>query len=154
TVHRRFGFKAQKTDFFDMVEDFALNNRIHPLFNYLDNLRWDGAPRLDSWLINYGSAKDTPYVRTIGKLMLIAAVRRLRRPGCKFDEMAVLEGPQGTNKSTALKVLAVNEDWFTDDLPLGSTSKVKMEQLKGKWIIEIADLHKQKSADVNRIKAQ
>lgn len=153
-IDRRFAIRIKKEYFYDVVGDQAQYNKVHPVLQYLDKLQWDGVQRLDKWLITYGKAKNTPYVQAVSKLMLIAAVRRLRRPGAKFDEMAVLEGIQGTNKSTALKVLAVNEEWYTDELPLGSSSKEMIEQLTGKWIIEIADLHKRGGADVNRIKAQ
>jgi predicted P-loop ATPase len=154
TIDRLFGFRANKSYFYDVLTNAALANTFHPVLDYLDNLEWDGLPRIDKWLTVFGGAKDTPYTNIVGRLMLLAAVRRLRQPGCKFDEMMVLEGPQGTNKSTALKVLAINEDWFTDDLPLGANSKVMIEQMTGKWIIEVADLHRRKGATVEDIKAQ
>ena len=62
-----------------------------PVRDYLDGLQWDGKPRIDSWLIDYGGAEDTEYTRAVSALMLIAAVRRVRQPGCKFDEMVVIE---------------------------------------------------------------
>lgn len=154
TIDRLFGFRPNKSYFFDVLINAALANSFHPVFDYLDNLEWDGTARLDKWLTTYGGAKDTPYTNAVGRLILVAAVRRLRVPGAKFDEMPVLEGPQGTEKSTALKTLAVNDDWFLDDLPLGAASKDMIEQMSGKWIIEIADLHTRKGADVNKIKAQ
>ena len=72
--------------------------------------------------------------------MLIAAVRRVRRPGTKFDEMLVLEGVEGLSKSTLLRLLAVNEEWFTDSLPLNADDKTMIEFSGGKWIVEIAEL--------------
>jgi len=154
TIDRIFGFRPTKNYFYDVITNACLANTFHPVFDYLGNLSWDGIPRLNGWLTTYGGAKDTPYTNAVGKLMLVAAVRRLRRPGAKFDEMAVLEGAQGTNKSTALKILAVREEWFLDDLPLGASSKEMIEQMTGKWIVEIADLHKKHKPDVNKIKAQ
>lgn len=154
TIDRTFGFRPTKSYFYDVLTNAALANSFHPIFDYFATLEWDGTPRLDTWLIRYGGAKDTPYVRAISRLTLLAAVRRLRVPGCKFDEMPVLEGLQGTNKSSALKILAVNDEWFTDDLPLGASSKELIEQLTGKWIIEIADLHKRGRPEINKVKAQ
>lgn len=98
-------------------------NSFHPVCDYLDGLEWDGTPRLDTWLTTFGQAEDTPYTRAVGALTLLAAVRRVRQPGCKFDEMPVLESEQGKNKSSALAVLAVREDWFTDDLPLNQDTR-------------------------------
>ena len=59
--------------------------------DYLDRLQWDGVPRLDSWLINYCGANKTDLNKAIGRKMLVAAVRRVRSPGCKFDYIVVLE---------------------------------------------------------------
>jgi hypothetical protein len=154
TVDRLHGFKMKKEEFFDMVMDFSHDARYHPVKDYLDGLKWDGVARLDSWLSTYGQAKVTPYTGAVGRLILLAAVRRIRQPGCKFDEMPILEGPQGTSKSEALKILAVRDDWFEDNLPLGANGKMMIEQTSGKWIIEIAEMHTRKSADVNEIKAQ
>src|SRR5215467_5577899 len=67
----------------------------------------------------------------------MAAVRRVRQPGCKFDEMLILEQPQqGTDKSSAWAVMAVQEDWFADDLPLNVEGKRVIETLRGRWIVE------------------
>jgi predicted P-loop ATPase len=81
-------------------------------------------------------------------------VRRIRQPGCKFDEMLVLEQPmQGTDKSSALAILAVQDDWFTDDLPLNVESQKVIETLRGRWIVEAAELSGMKKADVEHLKA-
>jgi hypothetical protein len=86
--------------------------------------------------------------------MLVAAVRRVRQPGCKFDEMLILENPtQGTGRSTALEILAVNEDWYTDDLPLGIRGKELMEAISGIWIVEVGELSGIRKAEVQSVKA-
>jgi len=76
------------------------------VIDYLNSLAWDETPRLDRWLVECAGADDSPYVRAVSRAMLIAAVRRARHPGCRFDQMPVLEGPQGCGKSAALRVLA------------------------------------------------
>ena len=86
--------------------------------------------------------------------MLIAGVRRVRQPGCKFDEMLVMEQPtQGTDKSTALSILAVHDDWFSDDIPLDASGKEVIEMIRGRWILEAAELSGMKKADVEHLKA-
>jgi predicted P-loop ATPase len=85
--------------------------------------------------------------------MLIAAVRRVRQPGCKFDEMPTFESQQGKDKSSALAVLAVEEDWFSDDLPLTADSKKLIEQTRGRWIVEVADLSGMRKADIEHLKS-
>jgi predicted P-loop ATPase len=107
--------------------------------DYLDALVWDHKARIERWLIDYAGASDTPYVRAVSRVILVAAVRRVRQPGCKFDELLILEGPQGVGKSSALRALAGNDDWFTDDLPLDGRALV--EATAGKWIVEAGELN-------------
>jgi hypothetical protein len=150
---RRFHFGPGKNLLFDVIKDAAKLNSFHPVRDYLDSLRWDGEKRLDTWLTDYAGAEDTPYTQAIGKLMLVAAVRRVRQPGCKFDEMVVLESEQGTVKSTALEVMAVRKEWFSDDLPLDAESRRVIESLRGRWIVEAAELSGMRHADVEHLKA-
>jgi predicted P-loop ATPase len=108
------------------------------VINYLDALSWDGVPRIDRWLIDLAGADDTPYVRTASRALLVAAVRRARHPGCRFDQMPVIAGPQGCCKSAALRVLAVEDAWFTDTCPLDARQII--EGTAGKWIVEACEL--------------
>ena len=132
----QFHFRPSKEFFWMVVENEARRHGHHPVRDYLDRLVWDKTPRIDQWLVAYGGAEDTPYTRAVGALVLLAAVRRVRQPGCKFDEMLVLRSPQGSDKSSALAVLCPDPAWFTDDLPLGADTKVAIERLQGRWIVE------------------
>src|SRR5215212_7123557 len=68
--------------------------------------------------------------------------------------MVVLISPtQGTEKSSALAVLAVKEDWFVDDFPLGEGSQKVMEQTEGKWIVEAAELKGIRAREAEHLKA-
>jgi predicted P-loop ATPase len=153
TVDQQCRFRPTKDFFFDVVIDTARANAFHPVQDYLDSLHWDGKPRLDRWLATYAGAKDTKYVRAVGRLVLIAAVRRAREPGVKFDEMMVLESAQGTEKSSALEALAVNPDWFSDSLPLNADDKKVIETLAGRWIVEAAELKGMRKGDIEHLKA-
>jgi predicted P-loop ATPase len=129
----------------------AREHRIHPVRDWLEHLRWDGIPRIETWTSSYLGAAPTAFNHTVGALWLISAVARIFRPGVKADHMLILEGPQGARKSTAIKVLA-GEDWFTDELPeLGS--KDAAIHMQGVWIVEIAELDAIGRAEVSRIKA-
>ena len=125
----------------------------HPVRAYLARLTWDGTPRLDRWLVTYAGAADTPYVRAVSALPLLAAVRRVRVPGTKFDELLVLESSQGTGKSSALRALCGVDEWFSDDLPLGVDAKLVIERTAGKWIIEAAELHGNRGRETETLKA-
>jgi hypothetical protein len=152
-VEEKFGFRPGREFFQTCIEVAARDKGFHPVRDYLDGLAWDRTPRLDLWLVTYGGAMDSPLVRAVGSLMLIAAVRRVRDPGCKFDEMLVLESDQGTDKSSALAILAVREEWFGDDLPLNGDSKRVIEALAGCWIVEAAELKGMRRGDVEHLKA-
>ncbi len=153
-IDRRFHFRPAKDLLFTIIADNARLNGFHPVQDYLDALKWDGEPRIDRWLTTYGGAEDTPYVRAVGALLLTAAVRRVRQPGCKFDEMIVLETPQqGTDKSSSLAALAARNEWFSDDLPLNADGKRVIEALRGRWLIEAAELSGMRRTDVEHLKA-
>jgi hypothetical protein len=137
---QQFHFLPQKELFLDVVQDEARINSFHPVKDYLQSLEWDGTPRLDSWLSTYGGAEASEYTRAISAIVLIAAVRRVYKPGEKFDEVLVLKSPQGTGKSSALATLVPDRTWFSDDLPIGADAKVVIERTQGKWIIEAAEL--------------
>jgi Virulence-associated protein E/Bifunctional DNA primase/polymerase, N-terminal len=137
----------------EAIYTLANHRRFHPVCDYLDGLRWDDVPRIDKWLITYAGAEDSEYTRAVGALVLVAAVRRVRIPGCKFDETLVLEGEQGHNKSQALKILAVKPEWFSDSLSFNLRGREAIEQTTGIWIAEIPELRGLRVSDLDKRKA-
>ncbi|MCU1327483.1 MAG: virulence-associated family protein [Bryobacterales bacterium] len=132
----------------EAVQTVAAASRFHPVREYLNSLKWDGKPRLDTWCGAYlGTTKEIAC--TFGRLWLISAVARILKPGTKADCCLVLEGPQGIYKSTALRTLA--GEWFTDQISdLGS--KDAAMQSHGVWIVEIAELDSINRSESSRIK--
>jgi len=125
----------------------------HPVRDYLAGLRWDGVERLDTWLVEYLGANDTPLNRALSRKILCAAVRRAQQPGCKFDAMLVLEGAQGLGKSSAIRALCHDHDWFTDQLEIGADPKVTIEKTAGAWLVEMPELDGLGARDTNRVKS-
>lgn len=152
-IHERFGFDPPTETVLTAVQTLANHARHHPVRDYLDSLKRDGVERIDHWLTTYGGAEDTPLTRAIGALLLVAAVRRVRQPGCKFDELVVFESDQGTNKSQALQILAVQPEWFSDNLPLGLSARETIEALSGHWIIEVSELQGMRKSEIEKVKA-
>lgn len=149
-----FHFQPPENYFERVVKFLAWSNPFHPVKQYLNALKWDGKPRLDTWLIRCGGVEDSPYTRAVSSIMLIAAVRRIRQPGCKYDEMVVWESPiQGTDKSSAAQALCPNPAWFTDDLRLNLHSQQLIEATLGKWIIEASDLAGKRKTEIEQLKA-
>jgi hypothetical protein len=136
----RFGLELTSQKMGEVLKAQAWRQSYHPVREYLSGLRWDEKPRLDNWLTTYGGAPATPFVHAVGAITLIAAVRRVRVPGCKFDELLILEAKQGLNKSLALRALCPNDNWFSDDLPLGADAKEIIERTAGMWLIEASEM--------------
>lgn len=148
----RLDFDPGEKHTFDAVRLLALENGYDPIRDYLDGLVWDGVLRLDAWLSIYLGAEDTPLNRAIGRTTLIGAVRRVRRPGSKFDSMLILESAQGRGKSTALHILAGGDDNFTDQYDFRLPYKDMQEILTGKWIVEAPEMNGLGRADVQKAK--
>lgn len=127
----------------------ARDNAIHPIRNYLEGLAWDGVPRLDALLVDYLGAEDTPYTRAVTKKTFTAAVARVFEPGCKFDYVLTLAGPQGRGKSTLVAKMA--NGWYTDSLA-GIGTKEAYEGLQGYWLIELGELAAMRKIEIETIK--
>jgi predicted P-loop ATPase len=138
--------------FTHMVEIIADRYKYHPVIEYLESLKWDGKGRVDGWLTRYLGAENSSIIREFGRVTLLGAVWRVMKPGCKFDYMLVLEGPQGNLKSSSIALLA--GVWFSDSLQLGQFTRETVEQTGGKWIVEVAELSQMPQARVDQVKAQ
>jgi predicted P-loop ATPase len=149
-----FGLQPPIKYFATMLRVIARERTFHPVLNYLNGLSWDGQLRLDRWLHTCLGAEDTPLNAAFGRKHLIAGVSRILKPGAKHDAILVMTGTQGIGKSTAIKALCPDETWFTDNLPLGSSAKVVIEQTAGKWIVENAELEGLDRGKTAAIKAQ
>lgn len=134
----------------DALKDVANENGFHPVRDFLESLKWDGEKRLERLIIDVMGAEDTELNRTLTKLMFVAAVRRVRRPGCKYDYFVILKGPEGCGKSSLFSMMG--GQWFTDSIK-SVEGKEAMIQLQGSWIIEIGELIGVKKSAVESVKA-
>ncbi len=144
------GFETDKTDVRPAVERIALENTYDPVREYLDGLKWDQTPRLDTWLRDFMGAPDHPVIGVFGAKFLIGAVARVYDPGCQMDNMLVLEGKQGAGKTTACAAL------FGRDYMISSISDFKSKEasiaLQGRWVVEVAELAALNKTDVRDVK--
>jgi putative DNA primase/helicase len=124
-------------------------NKYHPIREYLEGLKWDGAKRVETLLIDYLGAVDTTYTRAVTRKSLTAAVARVFNPGIKFDNMLVMVGKQGVGKSYILNLLGQN--WYSDSLTT-VMGKEAYEQLQEGWLIEMAELSATKKAEAEAVK--
>ena len=127
----------------------SVKHSFNEVRDYLNSLQWDGTPRLDTLFIDYLGAADEPYIRTVTRKAFTAAVSRAMTPGCKYDTMVILSGPQGIGKSTLLDKMS--RGWFNDSIRTFE-GKEASELLQGVWIVEVGELDAFRRTDVARIK--
>ena len=135
----------------DAIQTVAERNPYHPMMNYFNEIHWDGKPRLDTWLVDYLGAEDSPYIRAIGPCWMISGVARIWEPGCQVDTALVLEGPQGTFKSSVFAVLG--GEWYTSDIAQLGTKNAQ-ERIIGVWIVELDEMEAvTRAADIAAVKS-
>ena len=146
------GCKPSKEYFRDTLLYLATQNSFNSCKDYFLSLKWDGTPRLDTFLHRYCGAEDTELHTQIGRKFMAAAIQRVMIPGAKFDFILTLEGAQGAGKSSFARILA-GDDRFTDCVHLGDDPKIILEQTQGKWIVEIPELVGLSKRETERVKA-
>lgn len=127
----------------------ASEHAFNEVQDFINGLVWDGEARLDTLFIDYLGAKDTAYNRAVCRKAFTAAVARAMVPGCKFDNMLILSGPQGIGKSTLLDKMS--KGWFNDSIRTFE-GKDASELLQGVWLVEVSELDAFRRTDVARIK--
>ena len=123
----------------DAVAVIANENRYHPICDFLNGLEWDGQERIRFCLHRFLGSDADDYTYEALKLFLLGAISRAFKPGCKFEVMLCLVGGQGAGKSSFFRLLAINDDWFTDDLKKLDDENV-YRKLQGHWIIEMSEM--------------
>lgn len=123
----------------EAVHIVANRNSYHPIRDFLSGLEWDRNERVRFALRHFLGADDSDYTCEILKFFMLGAISRVFRPGIKFDYIICLVGEQGAGKSTFFRLLAVEDEWFTDDLKDLESNKV-YEKMQGHWIIELSEM--------------
>lgn len=147
----KWHIEPSKNSVGDAIEQIASENRFHPVRSYILNLKWDGIPRINTWLKDYlGADAREPYLSAISRKVLCAMVARVFVPGIKFDHVLVLEGVQGVGKSTVVNILG--GEW-TLDATLDLRDKDSVQSMFGRWVVELGELASLRAADLETMKA-
>lgn len=121
------------------IQIIANENRYHPIRDILNDLDWDGTPRIDDMLSHFFGVEKTELTTESIKLFMLGAVCRIFDPGCKFETSLCLVGDQGAGKSTLFRFLAIKDEYFSDDLKRLDDEKIVVK-LQGHWIVEMPEM--------------
>lgn len=140
-LEERYSVRSSEADTVRAVNYVANKSKFHPVREFLEGLTWDGTPRLhrvapEILRARAASPAELELLGMICKRWFIGLVGRPLRPGLKVDTTLIIQGLQGTGKSTFFRVVAA--PWFSDsEMPL---DKDGMMQMAGAWISEWAEL--------------
>ena len=147
--------RVGKEMIYDAITLVSRENAYDSAVDYVTKIKWDGLKRLDSWLTKTYQVPDDIYHQKVGSNWMKGLVKRIVEPGCKFDYVLVLEGEQGTKKSTSLAVLgqiAPNYNIHVETT-MSTDSKDFFMQFQGKAIIEFSEGETLSRTEVKRMKA-
>lgn len=144
---------SAKLDIVDAIVSIASENSVHPVREYFKGLRDRnlGEDPAIAALVALMGAESQPLASVYVRKWLVAAVKRVMEPGCKFDNVLVLQGKQGVGKSTWGRVLF--DPWFSDSMPVDFSDKDSMVALRGNWCMEIAELSSMRKSTLEATKA-
>lgn len=153
TIHHRVNIKSAREDVSDISLMIAKENGYSPVREYLDDVsrRWGD----DTTILNNPAARYLggvkPLYDTCLMRWLISAVARAYKPGCKVDNVLILQGGQGLGKSSFFAILA-SRPWFDDSFG-NSSDKDERLKIHRTWIVEWAEVETTfKRRDINAIK--
>ena len=122
----------------DALQIYFADHRVNPLLDILNKLEWDGNPRIEHFLTDVMKAEDSEYIRECSRLIFAGGIHRAYEPGCKFDDMIVLIGGQSAGKSTIVRWLNMEDEFFREIKTING--KEGIEAIRGVWIGEVAEL--------------
>lgn len=140
----------------DMVRDavhyIGAKNQMDTAQKWIAGLKWDGVPRIDTFMPKYMGTIDATYERSVGKYLWTALAGRVMSPGCQVDMVPILVGRQGLGKSQGVKALVPHKDFYVE-IRLDEPDDSIARKMRGTLIGELAELRGLRTADLDRIKA-
>ena len=127
----------------NIIEAFVQKyNKTNTACEYFKRLKWDGKKRAATLLIDNYGAEDNIFTREATYIWLMACIRRVFSPyPVKFDNMLVLQGIQGTYKTSFFTALATRPEWFVrfNGDHIGKNRQIGMDGC-GKIFVNFAEL--------------
>lgn len=152
-VAKNYRFEISQNIINEAMTIIATANAYHPIREMLEALPpWDGIPRIDTWLKSHFEARGPDeYLAQVFRKWLVASVTRTYIPGYKFDWMLLLEGKQGSGKSSFGSNL-FGEEYCLDGLPKLNDKDAALG-LQGIRCVEFGELDQMRRNEVETVKA-
>lgn len=148
-IEREFNLSSHTKVDSALMEVFD-NNKYNPIIDYLNSVGWDGQKRVEQLFVDLLEADDTELNRYMTKVWFIAAVKRIFEPGCKFDNMIVLQGEQGIGKSSICDLISLN---YANNVSLDEVgSRDLINKLNRTWIAIVDELDSFNKKEMSNIK--
>ena len=147
-MSRVLGFDPSNTKLTTAINNVFDNNKYNPTVDYINSLEWDGKKRIETLFIDWLGAADTKLNREMTRKWMIAAIKRVLEPGCKFDNMIVLKGPQGCGKSLICERLS--HGFYNEHINI-EDPKCYVETISRSWIAcfdELSGISRKELADI------
>lgn len=131
--------------------------RYHPVRDYLTGLTWNKEDYFekvfDSLVLKEGSNIElSKMLLKRWLVMCVAAV--LNDNGIAPQGALVLQGPQGIGKTTWLKRLMPDTDWFCEGMQLDPRNKDDVIQFVRNWVVELGEIDATfRKSDIAALKA-
>jgi predicted P-loop ATPase len=144
-LEREYHLRPSRS-FVDELIDIAARSRFfNPVRDYLEELVWDGTPRVETAL---PGVRPTEYTRLVARKVLTAAVARMLQPGIKWDHTLVLFGDEGLGKT-----------WWIDRMFKGHMAtlgridnKDTLITMQRSWVMVADEGHSLRKADADEQK--
>ncbi len=148
-VERDLGLSSHSKIDSALMEVFN-RNKYNPIIDYLNTVEWDGVKRIETLFIDLLDADDTELNRYMTKTWFVASVKRIFEPGCKFDNMIVLQGEQGIGKSSICDLISLK---YSNNVSLNEIGhKDLINKLNRTWIAVVDELDSFNKKEMSNIK--
>lgn len=153
-AERGFGPGAVSNDMIERAIDFVAHEReFDAAIEWLRSLTWDGVPRVESFCHHYLMAEDTPYHRAVSRYWWTSHAGRVLVPaGVQADASIILVSQQGTGKTQLIKAISPKPE-YQGTINLSGDHYNRIREMRGRVVIELAELQGLKSRDAESIKA-
>jgi hypothetical protein len=148
-----FGFRAISHETIRQVVCLVADeNQFDSAQIWLTSQAWDGVPRVETFLIKYFGAEDTPYIRAVANYIWTAMAGRVLVPGIKADMAPILVGAQGAGKSSGVAAMVPSIEFFTE-ISFHEKEDDLSRRMRGRLLAEISELRGLSTKDLESVKA-